>query len=138
VIAADDRDIVRLRTNARGEDTRIYRIRAEPAEIRPLLLEAVRRANAVAAAPAWYNSLLANCTTELFRIARAVAPVPFDWRIVASGFLPDYVYDLGRLDTRLSFADLTARSRVGARGREIGDGPEFGRLVRDGLPDPNR
>ena len=139
VIGADDRDIVRLRTTMRGEDTQIYRIRADPAEIRPLLEEVVRRANAIAAEPVWYNSLFANCTTELFRAARAVAPgLPFDWRIVLSGYLPDYVYDLKRLDTRLGFADLKARSRVSDRGRRIGDSPDFGRLVREGLPDPNR
>ena len=139
VIGADDRDIVRLRTNVRGEDTQIYRVRAEPAEIRPLLEEVIRRANSVAARPVWYNSLFANCTTELFRIARTVAPgLPFDWRIILSGYLPDYVYDLKRLDTRLGFADLKARSRVSEQGRRIGDSPDFGRLVREGLPDPNR
>lgn len=138
VIAADDRDIVRLRTNARGEDTQIYRVRAGATEVRALLVALLERANEVARRPVWYNSLTANCTTELFRILRAVAPeIPFDWRIVLSGYLPDLVYDLRRLDTRLTLPDLRARSRIGDRARALGDDPDFARKIRDGLPDPN-
>ena len=41
VVAADERDVVRVRSNIRGEDVRIYRLRMTPANARILLGEYV-------------------------------------------------------------------------------------------------
>ena len=38
IIAADERDVVRLRTNIRHEDVQLYRLRASPQKALPLLL----------------------------------------------------------------------------------------------------
>ena len=71
-IAADERDVIGVRTNVRGEDVRIYRLRVSPAQARALLLEYVAEANDLAGAPRFYNSLTTNCTTQVFHMVRAV------------------------------------------------------------------
>src|SRR6516225_3549185 len=62
IIAADERDVVRVRSNVRGEDVRIYRLRMTPASAQALLLQYLADANDLARAPRWYNTLTGNCT----------------------------------------------------------------------------
>jgi hypothetical protein len=137
VVAADERDVVRVRSNVRGEDVRIYRLRTPPAVARALLLEYVADANALAEKPAFYNSLTTNCTTSIVRLVRAAGrQVPADWRLIVNGYLPGYLYDSGAVDTRLPLSELTERGRIVARAEAAGDSPDFSTLIRAGVPSP--
>lgn len=137
LIAADERDILGVRTNVRGEDVRLYRLRMPPAEARSLLLEYIALGNELAATPRFYNSLTTNCTTQIFRLVRALQPgLPLDYRLLLSGYVPDYVYDLGGLDTRLPFWELRERSHI--KGRALSIDPDFSRKIRQGVPDPRQ
>src|SRR5271166_428284 len=70
-LATTERDSVRLRSNVRGEDVRIYRLRTAPQNARILLLQYVDEANVLAGKPAFYNSLSTNCTTAVAKLIRA-------------------------------------------------------------------
>ncbi|KQU88647.1 hypothetical protein ASD12_29215 [Mesorhizobium sp. Root102] len=138
VIAADERDVVGVRSNVRGEDVQIYRLRASPDAARALLLEYVSDANALAAAPAFYNSITTNCTTTIVKMMRAVGdPIPFDWRLIVNGYLPEYAYDRGALDTRLPVSTLRELAHIDDRARNSGLSPDFSRLIRVGVPSPH-
>src|SRR5271154_1232451 len=94
VVAADERDVVRVRSNVRGEDVRIYRLRMTPDNAQVLLREYVEEINELARAPRIYNTLTANCTHLVFDMVRVIHPgVPMDARVVFSGYLPNYAYD---------------------------------------------
>jgi len=135
ILAADERDVLGVRTNMRGEDVRLYRLRMRPERARALLLEYVAAANALAEAPEFYNSLTSNCTTQIFRMVRAVRPgLPLDYRVVLSGYLPQYVYALGALDTSVPFADLRDRSHIA--GKAASTEPDFSTRIRVGIPSP--
>ena len=134
-IAADERDVVGVRTNVRGEDVRIYRMRVTPAETRSLLLEYVAEANDLARTPRFYNTLTTNCTTQIFRMVRVLRPgVPLDYRMLLAGYVPDYIYDRGRLDGSMSFEALRDRSHI--RGKASSSDPDFSRRIREGVPAP--
>ena len=134
-VAADERDVLGVRTNVRGEDVRIYRLRLRPEQTRALLLEYVDQLNSIANTPRFYNSLTANCTTQIFRMARALDPsVRFDYRVLLAGYFPDYVYDRGAMDSRLSFASLRERSHI--QGKAANTDPGFSSKIREGVPDP--
>ena len=57
VIAADERDIVRVRTAVRGETVSIYPIRMPPEAMRALFLSYVDTANALRAEPRFYHTV---------------------------------------------------------------------------------
>jgi Domain of unknown function (DUF4105) len=134
-VAADERDVVGVRTNVRGEDVRIYRLRMAPARARSLLLEYIREANDLSREPRFYNSLTTNCSTQVFRIVRALRPdLPLDYRILLAGYVPDYVYDRGGLDTSMSFAALRDSSHI--RGKANSVDPDFSLKIREGVPAP--
>jgi len=138
IIAAQEQDVVGVRSNVRGEDVQLYRLRATPEDARLLLLEYVRDANALAASPKFYNSILTNCTTTVVKMVRAVGDkVPLDWRLIVNGYLPDYAYDQGALDHRLDLAHLKALAHVEMRALEAGLTPEYSQLIRVGVPSPH-
>jgi hypothetical protein len=136
-VLADERDVIRLRTDYRGERVLLYRLATPPGDARRLLKQYLGEANALAARPAWYNAFTENCTTTIWRNVRALAPDrPFDWRLLANGYVDRMLYERGTLDTSLPFAELRARSDVTERARACDDGEDFSRCIREGLPAP--
>ena len=114
-LATTERDTVRLRTNVRGEDVRLYRLSTPPEQARALLREYVVESTDLAERPKWYNSITANCATVVFKLVRAAGSgLPFDWRLVVNGFLPGYLYDHQAVVTTMPLAELM--ERVSARG----------------------
>ena len=137
VIAADEHDIVRVRSNIRGEDVRIYRLRVTPANARVLLREYVEAANDLARAPRFYNTLTSNCTTLVFGMVRVIRPgVPMDARVLFSGYLPNYAYDLGATDTSMSFETLRDLSKIHDKAGLADADPDFSARIRVGVPVP--
>ena len=56
-VVADERDLIRLRTNFRGEQVYLYRIRMSPEGARAVLLDYLKEVNRLAEQPRWYNAL---------------------------------------------------------------------------------
>jgi hypothetical protein len=134
-VVADERDVVRLRTNLRGEQVFLYRLRAAPAAARQLLLSYVDSLNTVAAHPKWYNAFTHNCTTTIrLHVQDAGIHNPWNWRLLANGKLDELLYSRGDVTTSLPFDQLRAQSDVTARARAAGDDPRFSELIRDGVP----
>jgi hypothetical protein len=61
---------------------------------------------------------------------------PLLWKIRLSGYLPDYLYDLGRLDKTRPFAELEKLSLVNARAHASDQDAAFSQRIREGLPVP--
>ncbi len=136
-LATTERDSVRLRSNVRGEDVRLYRLRVSPDEARTLLLEYVAEANDLAERPAFYNSLTTNCTTAIVKLIHAAGgTLPFDWRLIVNGYLPGYLYDRGAVVTTIPLSELMALARIDERARAADQSPDFSRLIRVGVPSP--
>ena len=125
-LATTERDSVRLRTNVRGEDVRLYRLNTPPAQARALLTEYVVESTALAEHPKWYNSITANCATVVFKLVRAAgSTLPFDWRLVVNGFLPGYLYDHGAVVTTMPLSELMERARVSPQAKAADQSPDF-------------
>ena len=137
ILAASERDVVGVRATVRGEDVRLFRLRIPMDRARLLLLEYVDDANALAARPAFYNSITTNCTTTVVKLIRAAGGhLPFDWRLIVNGYLPGFLYDRGVVDTRMPLRKLTERARINERAAQAWNSPEFSRLIRVGVPLP--
>jgi Domain of unknown function (DUF4105) len=135
IIAADEHDVIRIRTNILHEDVELYRLKLSPEKARSLLLEYVADPNGLVDTPRFYNSLTTNCTTTIVKMARAVGDsVPFNWRLIANGYLPEYLYARGVVDTRMPLAELEKLAHIDKRGEAVDDSPEFSELIRVGVP----
>jgi hypothetical protein len=138
IVAADERDVVRVRSNVRGEDVRIYRLRMPPADAQALLREYVRDANDLARRPRWYNTLTGNCTTLVFGMLRTIHPgLSLDYRVLLSGYLPNYAYDLGATDTSMPFEALRTLARIHDKAVQADAEPDFAAKIRETIPIPH-
>jgi len=132
---ADERDVIRLRTNYRRdppEDVYVYRTNSSIEAKRRLFLEYMRMLNALQTQPEFYNTLTTNCTTGIWMNSRInPGSVPLSWKILASGYVPEYLYEQGRLEaTGLSFPELQERTHVNARAQAADKAADFSRRIR--------
>ena len=135
--AADERDIIRVRTNVRGEDDYLYPLRMDKTARRALFLSYVDAANRLAVTPAFYNTINSNCTTIVYRMARQIDPgLPWDIRLLLTGYLPEYLYKVGALDLNMPIDDLRQRGRITERARNSKPGDDFSRVIRVGIVEP--
>jgi Domain of unknown function (DUF4105) len=135
IIAADERDVIRVRTNVRGEDDYMYRIRMPLSAMRSLFVGYVGEANSLIDAPRFYNTVTANCTTLVYHMmTQIVGYLPMNYRILLDGYLPDYVHQIGGLDQRYSLAELRTLGRISERAKQSGDSATFSADIRRGIP----
>ena len=138
LVAADENDIVRTRSNARGEDVYLYRLNLPPETLRALFVGYLDAAAALRREPAFYNTLVSNCTTIIFELARRITPaIPLDYRLLLSGYFARYAYELGALVPGYSYEELKQRGYINPRARALpadADSAEFSRVIRQGVP----
>ena len=134
-IVADERDVIRLRTNFRNEDIYLYRTTISPAHARERFLEYIHSLDALRNKPRWDNAITTNCTTSIRTQHSPNERPPWDWRILLNGKGDELMYECHFIVTDgLPFAELKARSLIDARARAADDSPDFSKLIREGLP----
>jgi len=138
-VVADERDVIRVRTTYRQpqEDVYVYRTRAPLKNIRLIFLDYVKTMNELRVRPTYYNTLTTNCTTSIvFHTRMNPESPPMSWKVLLSGYVPDYLYELGKIDTTKPFAELEKLSHVNARAHAADKDPTFSQRIREGLPHP--
>ncbi len=135
-VVADERDVIRLRTNYRqnpNEDVYIYRISATISNIRAVLMQYVNEVNSLNKLPKFYNSLTTNCTTGIWKASQVNKPqIPFSWKILASGYLPEYLYEENLLETRgLTFEALRQSAYVNKKAQQLPNTSDFSIKIRE-------
>ncbi len=133
-IVADERDVIRLRTNYRKnpvEEVYLYRIKSRKENARRLFLEYIKKINELHDKPAFYNTLLDNCTTVVWLNTR-INPqhLPFSWKILLSGYLPEYLYESNMLATQLPFEQLQRQALINPVAQMADQLPDFSQRIR--------
>jgi hypothetical protein len=134
-VVADERDLIGLRTNYRGEQVYLYRLNYPADLVRRIFMDYLRKVNALKEHPEWYNALTDNCTTSI-----RVQTAPYnpddrlDWRIIVNGFMDEMLYERRAVDTSLPFLELKKRSLINERAKWFDKSPDFSQRIRIGLP----
>jgi hypothetical protein len=63
--------------------------------------------------------------------------LPLDYRILLSGYLPNYAYGVGATDTSIPFEQLRALSSIHDKAVRADGDPDYSRLIRVGIPVPH-
>lgn len=134
---ADERDVIRLRTNYRKnppEQVYLYRVQGPVENARRLFLAYIAKINELHAHPEFYNTLLDNCTTAIwFRSRINPEHVPFSWKILLSGYVPEYLYETQRLDTSRPFEELQRQAHINSRAEAADQSDAFSARIREGI-----
>lgn len=134
-VVGDERDLIRLRTNFRNEETYLYQSTASPDQARSLLVDMLSRANQLAREPDFYGTIRQNCTTSLVRHINKVLEddIPFSGRLLFNGYSDKLAYERGNIRHDLPFEKLKPACYISSIARSINDDPEFSRKLRDAI-----
>lgn len=116
---ADERDVIRVRTNFRGERVHRYRVEAAEANVRVLFERYVLDTIDTVRRPRWYNAVTQNCGIDILRTAwgQEVPLVPSP-RLLLNGTWERQAWEDGRTDPPMGFeatirnADITDDARA--------------------------
>jgi hypothetical protein len=135
-IAADERDVIRVRTNYRkGEDAYLYRTAAGLKQTRERFLEYIHTINEIREKPRWYNAITTNCTTAIRSQRPASERQPWDWRFLVNGKGDELMYERKAiLSDGLPFDELKQRALINSAAQAANDSPDFSAKIREGRP----
>ena len=137
-VVADERDVIRLRTNFRkDEEVFLYHAKMGPESVRAIFLSYVEYLNGLKDHPEWYNALTRNCTTAIDKqIASKIAsPQPWNYQILVNGTLDELLYSRGRFVTDgLDFKELKTRAHINAIAKAADGSPDFSTIIRINRP----
>lgn len=97
-ILADEEDLFALRTTYRKEDMYLYRINIGRDDLKKAFLGFVEKINGFHSRPRYYNTVTANCTTELVDTFKDYLGVRrWQWTPLFNGMCDQDAYDRGEL-----------------------------------------
>jgi hypothetical protein len=132
-VIADERDVIKLRSNYRHDLVYVYPIKTTPEKARALFLDMLARTNKLRQQPEFYNSLINTCTTNIVQHVDKITPnrVPlFNLQILLPANSDKLAYDLGLIDTTLPFAQARTRYFINDRAEKYADDPNFSVKIR--------
>lgn len=131
-VVGDERDLIRLRTNHRGEETYLYKTTATPEQARQLLVEMLEQANQLAQTPAYYGTIRNNCTTALVKHVNKIlaTEIPYSGMLLFNGFSDKLAHTRGNIQNDLPFHDLKAASCINSIAKELDQDPDFSAKIR--------
>ena len=131
-VLSDERDVIRLRTRHRDSDVFVYPTVASSQQSQSLFADVMRRVNQLVVEPEFYNSITNNCTTNIAGHVNKVSPdkITYGWKVLLPGFSAEYAYELGLLDNRIPFDDLTSIARINDLAEANFEDPLFSQKIR--------
>ena len=133
LIAADEADVVRLRTNLRREDVHLFPVNIDAEQRRALFMTYLDFGNRLAETPQFYNTVTANCASTVYRLVQVIKPdMPLDSRLLFSGRLPEYIDELGGLVGDIPMDQRRRAAAITALAQAIPPGTDFSRGIRAG------
>ncbi len=131
-VIADEKDAVKLRSNYRKDQVFVYPVRTTKEKGQALLTDILSRVNTLKENPEFYHSIVNNCTTNIAEHANTITPgrVPFSWSLIFPAASDELAYNLGMIDTELSFEEARAKFKINDRAMQYADAPDFSVKIR--------
>lgn len=131
-VVADERDVIRQRTNYRNENVYLYRTVATPETARLLLADVLGRVNELAQHPEFYDTLTNNCTTNIVNHIDRIRPnrLAYDPRLLLPGYSDKIAFQQGLIVANGTFEQTRQRAYVNSKAQQFADRADFSELIR--------
>ena len=132
-VIADERDLIKLRSNHRKDDVYLYPVVTSPENRLTLFTSMLTRANALATEPEFYNTLTSTCTTNIVSHINEIVPgrVPLSYKVLMPAYSDELAYRIGLLDTSVPLGELRAKYHINKRAFTYADDPLFSKRIRE-------
>jgi hypothetical protein len=131
IVLATEQDVIGLRTHVRGEPFYLYKLQIPELYTKALLLNFLRKAQALNVTPAFYNSIIDNCMTGLLAESHQFQSITswMDTRILLPGNSDELAYELGFIQTNKPFDAIRKAALVEPSVTDLED-PDFSNKIR--------
>lgn len=132
-VIADERDVVKLRTNYRKDTVYLYPVITTKEKMQELFVDMLNRTNTLRENPEFYNTLTSTCTTNIVKHVNRISPkrVPWDVRLLLPENSDALAYELGLIDTSVSLEELRQRHKINEKAELYADSPDFSKMIRE-------
>jgi Domain of unknown function (DUF4105) len=140
-VVAEERDVVGLRTIYRQPNEQVYmlRLRYYKENAIKFFLKYIENMNSLISKPDFYNTVTTNCTTQVLANTHGIGSgsgFKYDWRVLLSGYMPEFLKLAGRLDDRYTLEEILQKGYVNPRAQDVSDAAAFSKAIREGVPRP--
>ena len=131
-VLVDERDVVGVRANHRGENIYLYRTTATPELARQLFVDVLGRTNELASQPEFYDSIINNCTTNIVRHINRIHPrrLRYDYHILLPGYSDKLAFDEGLIERHGTYEETKAHAYVTPKAILNADRDDFSQRIR--------
>ncbi|MCX6756552.1 MAG: DUF4105 domain-containing protein [Candidatus Nomurabacteria bacterium] len=132
-VVADEKDVVKLRTNYRKDDVYVYPTKIDQLHAKQLFLSMIQRVNKLQNEPEFYNTITNTCTTNIVRHVNEISEikVPISYKVLMPGYSDKLAYDLGLLDTNLPYEKIRERYKINDKAMKYADDVNFSIRIRE-------
>jgi hypothetical protein len=133
-VIADERDVIKLRTNYRKDEVFLYPVQTTKEKTRALFLDMIARTNKLKDHPEFYNSIWNTCTTNIVHHVNTITPhrVPLlNLRILLPATSDELAYKLGLIPHDLPFEEVRAKYHINERALRYAQDPDFSNKIRN-------
>jgi hypothetical protein len=134
-VAADERDVVKLRANYRKDLVYVYPVKTTQQKAQNLFLSIAARINKLKDKPEFYNTVMNNCTTNIAAHVNSISPKRAPWSLsyILPAYSDKYAYDLGLIDTDLPFEQARQTYLINDRSIKFANDPAYSIKIRETL-----
>ena len=131
-----ERDLLGLRTNARGNRDYLFRAVTPPDKDRQLLVAIAQKMNQLSQNAEWYHSLLTTCNTSIVKVVNKITPgrIPFVWRNFLPGYTPKAAFKLGLIEDWGGLEKTLEIARVDILAKEWDEKSDYSTFIRSHMP----
>lgn len=133
-VIADERDVIKLRSNYRKDDVYLYPIKTTKEKTRELFVSMLERANKLGNEPEFYNTLTSTCTTNLVDHVNLLSEgkVPFSFKTLMPAYADEYALTLGLInDEETDIEKLRAKYKINEKAEKFADDVRFSVKIRE-------
>lgn len=131
-VLGDERDIIGVRANHRKHEVYLYPLTLTPEQSRTVLTSMLADVNALAEKPEFYNTFTGSCMTGVAKHLKAAGvDVPISIDFLLPAFSDKLFYELGLLDTSMTFDDAREYFHINGRAQKYAGSKDFSMRIRD-------
>lgn len=123
-VIASEADLIKLRTNHRGHEVRLFPIKADKKMVQAVFLDMLNRAKKLTEEPAFYHTIANNCTTNIIKHVRKFSGKEIPWWDIRY-LLPEHsdriAYNADILKSDLSLDEMRQYFSITEKAKQCSD-----------------
>lgn len=132
-VAADERDVIKLRSNHRKNKVYIYPIKCKKKEKQKIFIEMAEKMNQLKNKPEFYNTITNTCATNIIKHLNNIMSnkINFNYKILIPAFIDKLILSLGLIDTDLSIKEARKIFLINEKTEKYHNNENFSELIRE-------